>query len=82
MENQNIGKVVQIIGPVLDIRFKQNSLPNLLNAIKIDLNGKALIAEVSQHIGDDIVRCISMSSTDGLVRGAEAIDTGSPINFR
>lgn len=79
MENQNIGKVVQIIGPVLDIRFKQNSLPNLLNAIKIDLNGKALIAEVSQHIGDDIVRCISMSSTDGLVRGAEAIDTGSPI---
>lgn len=79
MENQNIGKVVQIIGPVLDIRFKQNSLPNLLNAIKIDLNGKPLIAEVSQHIGDDIVRCISMSSTDGLVRGAEAIDTGSPI---
>ena len=79
MKNQNIGKVVQIIGPVLDIRFKQNSLPNLLNAIKIDLNGKALIAEVSQHIGDDIVRCISMSSTDGLVRGAEAIDTGSPI---
>ena len=79
MENQNIGKVVQIIGPVLDIRFKQNSLPNLLNAIKIDFNGKALIAEVSQHIGDDIVRCISMSSTDGLVRGAEAIDTGSPI---
>lgn len=79
MENQNIGKVVQIIGPVLDIRFKQNSLPNLLNAIKIDLNGKALIAEVSQHIGNDIVRCISMSSTDGLVRGAEAIDTGSPI---
>ena len=79
MENQNIGKVVQIIGPVLDIRFKQNSLPNLLNAIKIDLNGKALIAEVSQHIGDDIIRCISMSSTDGLVRGAEAIDTGSPI---
>lgn len=79
MENQNIGKVVQIIGPVLDIKFKQNSLPNLLNAIKIDLNGKALIAEVSQHIGDDIVRCISMSSTDGLVRGAEAIDTGSPI---
>lgn len=79
MENQNIGKVVQIIGPVLDIRFKQNSLPNLLNAIKIDLNSKPLIAEVSQHIGDDIVRCISMSSTDGLVRGAEAIDTGSPI---
>ena len=79
MENQNIGKVVQIIGPVLDIRFKQNSLPNLLNAIKIDLNGKPLIAEVSQHIGDDIVRCISMSSTDGLVRGAEALDTGSPI---
>lgn len=79
MENQNIGKVVQIIGPVLDIRFKQNSLPNLLNAIKIDLNGKPLIAEVSQHIGDDIVRCISMSSTDGLVRGAQALDTGSPI---
>jgi len=79
MANQNEGKVIQVIGPVLDIRFSAGNLPNLLNAIEIDNHGKRLVAEVSQHIGDDSVRCISMSSTDGLVRGDKAIDTGAPI---
>ena len=79
MPEKNIGKVVQIIGPVLDIRFEADHLPNLLNAIHIENEGKTLVAEVSQHIGGDIVRCIAMSSTDGLRRGVEAVDTGSPI---
>ena len=76
---QNIGKIVQIIGAVVDISFPKNSLPRLLNAIEIDNNGKKLTVEVAQHIGDDVVRCIAMSTTDGLVRGMDAIDTGSPI---
>lgn len=76
---QNIGKIVQIIGAVVDIRFSKDCLPNLLNAIEVDNNGKKLVLEVAQHIGDDIVRCIAMSSTDGLVRGTDALDTGSPI---
>ena len=79
MSNQNIGTIVQVIGAVLDIRFAPDSLPDLLNAIEIDNNGKKLTVEVAQHIGDDIVRCISMGSTDGLVRGMEAVDTGSSI---
>ncbi len=79
MNEQNIGTVVTIVGPVLDIKFAAGKLPNLLNAIEIDNNGKKLIAEVAQHIGDDIVRCVAMSSTDGLIRGTKAIDTGSPI---
>ncbi len=79
MAKQNTGTVVQIIGPVLDIRFEAGSLPRLLDAVEIVNNGKRLIAEVAQHIGDDTVRCIAMSSTDGLVRGIEAVDTGSPI---
>lgn len=77
---RNIGKVVQIIGAVLDIKFPTGKLPNLLNAIEVDLNGEKLVVEVSQHIGDDTVRCIAMSSTDGLIRGVEAVDTGNPIS--
>lgn len=76
---QNTGKIVQIIGAVVDIQFSKDCLPNLLNAIEVNNQGKKLVLEVAQHIGDDIVRCIAMSSTDGLVRGMEAIDTGSPI---
>ena len=79
MTNQNIGTIVQVIGAVLDIRFPTDSLPNLLNAIEIDNNGQKLVVEVAQHIGDDIVRCIAMGSTDGLVRGMEAVDTGASI---
>ena len=74
-----IGKIVQIIGAVVDVRFEKSQLPRLLNAIECDNNGQKLVLEVAQHIGDDIVRCIAMSSTDGLVRGTDAIDTGSPI---
>ena len=78
---ENIGKVVQIIGPVIDIRFDGEELPKLHNAIKIDRGDNTyLTVEVAQHIGDDVVRAISMGSTDGLVRGAKAIDTGSAIN--
>ena len=80
MPQNNIGKVVQIIGAVVDISFSKDNLPNLLNAIEIDNNGEKLICEVAQHIGDDVVRCIAMSSTDGLVRGVDAVDTGSPIS--
>ena len=76
---QNIGKIVQIIGAVVDVRFPKDKLPRLLNAITIDNNGTRLVIEVAQHIGDDVVRCISMGSTDGLVRGMNAIDTGAPI---
>ena len=79
MANQNIGTIVQVIGAVLDIRFTPENLPNLLNAIEIDNHGKKLVVEVAQHIGDDLVRCIAMSSTDGLVRGMEAVDTGASI---
>ena len=79
MPQNNVGKVVQVIGAVVDIRFEKDNLPNLLNAIEIELNGKKLVCEVAQHIGDDVVRCIAMSSTDGLVRGTDAINTGAPI---
>ena len=75
----NVGKIVQIIGPVLDIRFEDGELPNILNAIEIDNKGQRLVAEVAQHIGDNVVRCISMGSTDGLVRGMDAVDTGEGI---
>ena len=78
----NIGKIVQIVGAVLDIRFEdEKDLPNLLNALEIKLeNGDKIVAEVAQHIGNDTVRCIAMSATDGLVRGMEAVDTGAPIS--
>ncbi len=79
MSNKNVGTVVQVIGPVLDIRFADGQLPNLRNAIELDNNGQRLVVEVAQHIGDNVARCIAMSSTDGLVRGTEAVDTGSPI---
>jgi F-type H+-transporting ATPase subunit beta len=78
---QNIGHIVQIIGPVLDIKFTPENLPKLYNAIHIKRNdGQTLVVEVAQHLGDDIVRCIAMSATDGLVRGMDAVDTGSSIS--
>ena len=79
MTNQNVGTIVTVIGAVLDTKFHPDHLPNLLNAIEIDNNGQKLVVEVAQHIGDDIVRCIAMGSTDGLVRGMEAVDTGASI---
>ena len=80
MSEQHVGKVVQVTGAVLDVRFAEGELPALLHAIEVDMpEGKKLIAEVAQQIGDETVRCIAMSSTDGLVRGAAARDLNGPI---
>ena len=73
------GTVVQVMGPVLDIRFGDGALPQLLSAIEVPNGENTIVAEVAQHIGDNVVRCIAMSSTDGLQRGVQATDTGSPI---
>ena len=75
----NKGIIQQIIGPVIDIKFDEEQMPNLLNAIHIEQNGKTIVAEVEQHIGADQARCIALSSTDGMYRGMEATDTGEPI---
>ena len=81
MAAENIGTVVQIMGPVLDIKFQDGQLPDLMNAIEIDNNGRKLVVEVAQDIGDDVARCIAMGSTDGLTRGTPAKDTGAPIRM-
>ena len=76
---KNIGTVTQVIGPVLDIRFPEGCLPELLHAVEIPNGEDTIVAEVAQHLGDNVVRAIAMSSTDGLQRGVSATDTGSPI---
>ncbi len=76
---KNLGTVIQIIGPVLDIRFENGQLPNLLNAIEIEHEGHTVVCEVAQQLGDDVVRCIAISSTDGMSRGMTAVDTGDAI---
>ena len=83
MAEKNIGKITQIIGAVLDIKFSEGSLPEINEAINIPLNesGKKLVVEVSQHLGDDTVRCIAMGPTDGLVRGMDAEATGASISI-
>ena len=73
------GIIHQIIGPVIDIKFREEEMPELLNAVEIDFEGRKIVTEVAQHIGDDVARCIALSSTDGLKRGMEAADTGEPI---
>ena len=78
--SKNKGTVIQVMGPVLDIRFADDQLPMLNSAIEVPNGDKVLVAEVTQHIGDNVVRCVAMSSTDGLQRGAEAVDTGAPIS--
>ncbi len=75
----NKGRIHQIIGPVIDIKFSEDEMPELLNAVDIKLGDKVIVTEVAQHIGDDVARCVALSSTDGLRRGMEAVDTGSPI---
>jgi len=75
----NKGIIHQIIGPVIDIKFKEDEMPELLNAVEVEFEGKKIVTEVAQHMGDDIARCVALSSTDGLSRGMEATDTGSPI---
>ena len=80
MAEQAIGKITQIIGAVLDIKFPENSLPEIYDAIEINRgNNEKLVVEVAQHLGDDTVRCIAMGPTDGLVRGMDAVATGAPI---
>ncbi len=78
----NYGTIVQVIGPTVDVRFQQEALPKILNALKIEdkERGINLVVEVAQHVGNDIVRCIAMSSTDGLIRGMKVLDTGAPIS--
>src|SRR5881396_2489879 len=79
MTKQNIGKVVQVIGPVLDVEFEPEQLPELYNAVTVKVDSGQLVAEVEQHIGRNQVRAVAMSSTDGIVRGMEVVDTGQPI---
>jgi F-type H+/Na+-transporting ATPase subunit beta len=83
VNGKNTGEIRQVIGPTVDIEFPSESLPNILNAIKIEEKERNidLTVEVATHIGDNIVRCVSMSSTDGLVRGMKAVDTGAPISM-
>src|SRR5256884_8772500 len=76
---RNVGRVVQVIGPVLDVEFEPEKLPELYNALVIEQPGMRLVAEVQQHIGRNQVRAVAMSSTDGVVRGMHAVDTGRPI---
>ena len=76
----NEGVINQIIGPVIDIKFDEGQMPELLNAIEIKVEERTVVAEVAQHIGDDVARCVSLSSTDGLSRGMTAFDTGAPIS--
>ena len=77
---ENLGKITQIIGAVLDIKFSAGNLPEINDAIRIPLkSGGELVVEVAQHLGDDTVRCIAMGPTDGLVRGMDAVATGAPI---
>ena len=78
--HENIGTICQVIGPVVDIQFEQDHLPDLLNAIKIQNDEEVLTVEVAQHIGDDVVRCIALGATDGLKRGMDAKDTGAAIS--
>lgn len=80
MADKNIGKITQVIGAVLDLKFSEGKLPEINEAVEITRkNGERLVVEVAQHLGDDTVRCIAMDSTDGLVRGMDAAATGSPI---
>ena len=79
MNNLNTGIVKRIIGPVIDIQFEDSEMPQLLDAIKIEMEDHIVVAEVAQHVGDSTVRCIALSSTDGMKRGLKAINTGEPI---
>ncbi|MDR2888223.1 MAG: F0F1 ATP synthase subunit beta, partial [Lachnospiraceae bacterium] len=77
--SENVGKVVQIIGPVIDIKFAENCLPDINHAVRIAAEDREVTTEVIQHLGNNTVRCISMDATEGLVRGARAVDTGAAI---
>src|ERR1041384_6837280 len=78
-QQHNVGRVVQVIGPVLDVEFEPEQLPELYNAVTVQVDSHRLVAEVEQHIGRNQIRAVAMSSTDGVVRGMEVVDTGQPI---
>ncbi len=80
MDKKNIGKVIQVMGPVVDVLFNEGELPTIYNALTINVGQRILTVEVAQHIGDNTARCIAMSSTDGLQRGVDVVDTGAPIS--
>jgi len=80
LENKHIGKVTQVMGPVVDVHFNEGELPEIYNALTIEMDGRTLTVEVAQHIGDNTARCIAMASTDGLKRGVDVKDTGAPIS--
>ncbi len=80
MDKLTVGKVVQVMGPVVDVRFNEGELPEILNALTIPVGERKLTVEVAQHIGDNTARCIAMASTDGLQRGTPVTDTGAPIS--
>lgn len=83
MADKNIGKITQVIGAVLDLKFSEGYLPEINDAVEITRkDGGKLVVEVAQHLGDDIVRCIAMGPTDGLVRGMDAVATGDRFQFR
>src|SRR4030042_550617 len=79
---ENVGRIIEIIGPTISVRFSSGHLPAIYNAIEVKHpeTGKVIVSEVAQHLGNDIVKCVSMDSTDGMVRGLPAIDTGAPIS--
>src|SRR5665213_3879941 len=78
MARNNVGTITQVIGAVVDVHF-EGDLPSIMNALHLDNGGRMLVLEVAQHLGENTVRTIAMDTTDGLVRGAEAVDTGEPI---
>jgi len=80
MDRKTIGKVIQVMGPVVDVRFNEGELPEILNALTIPVGEKTVTVEVAQHIGDNTARCIAMASTDGMQRGVDVTDTGAPIS--
>ena len=77
----NKGKIHQVIGPVIDVKFNEDEMPELMNAVEIVVGDRKIVTEVAQHMGDDIARCVALSSTDGLTRGMDAVDTGAPITI-
>src|SRR3954451_11923173 len=78
--HNNVGTITQIIGAVVDVRF-EGDLPSILSALQVDNAGRTLVLEVAQHLGENTVRTVAMDTTDGLVRGAEVVDTGGPITM-
>src|ERR1041384_3942410 len=78
-QKRNVGRIVQVIGPVIDVEFEPEQLPELYNAVTVKVDTRQLVAEVEQHIGRNQVRAVAMSSTDGVVRGMEVVDQGGPI---